>query len=127
MGLYGAAYESRQHRILNVLVVVLASSRFCMLSTPKLCVAYVISWLLVCPAGPEFGLRYAINTPGFLGCSGAVAAVSAYKSLLGPMGVAHIGSVALPLPMVAVTLLYCCTYIREEVSPSEESMQLENQ
>lgn len=66
-------------------------------------------------AGPEFGLKYAINTPGFLGCSGAVAAISAYKAMLQPMGVAHIGSMAVPAPVALVTLLYCCTYIREQV------------
>lgn len=65
--------------------------------------------------GPEFGLRYALNTPGLYGCSGAVAAICAYKATLQPLGMPAVG-VPLPLPVVAATLLYCCLYLREAVS-----------
>jgi hypothetical protein len=65
-------------------------------------------------AGPEFGLKYAVNTPGFLGCSGAVAAITAYKAALQPMGLPGIGF-PVPLPIAVIGFLYCCLYIREQV------------
>jgi hypothetical protein len=43
-----------------------------------------------------------------------VAAISAYKAALQPLGLPQVG-VPLPVPIVAATLLYCCLYIREEV------------
>jgi hypothetical protein len=67
-----------------------------------------------CCAGPEFGLRYAANTPAFVGCSGAVAAITAYKAALQPMGLPGVGG--LPMPIAVVGFLFCCLYIREAVS-----------
>lgn len=66
-----------------------------------------------CCTGPDFGLRYAANTPALVGCSGAVAAITAYKAALQPMGLPGVG---LPLPIAVVGFLYCCLYIREAVS-----------
>jgi hypothetical protein len=66
-------------------------------------------------AGLEFGLRYAVNTPGLLGCSGAVAAITAYKAALQPMGLPGVG-LPLPVPIAVVGFFYCCLYIREAVS-----------
>lgn len=64
--------------------------------------------------GPDFGLKYALNTPANVGCSGAVAAITAYKATLQPMGLPRPG-MFLPLPIAVVGLLYCCLYIREKV------------
>jgi hypothetical protein len=65
-------------------------------------------------AGPEIGLKYALNTPGLLGCSGSVAAISSYKAFLEPLGVPHLG-IPLPIPVVLFTLVYCCLFVREQV------------
>jgi hypothetical protein len=90
-----------------------------LLETPLALHASLISYgcRLVClvVAGPEFGLKYAVNTPGVLGCSGAVAAITAYKTALQPMGLPGIGF-PLPLPIAVIGFLYCCMYIREQVS-----------
>lgn len=69
--------------------------------------------LLLC-AGPEFGLKYAVNTPSLLGCSGAVAAITAYKAALQPMGLPGV-ILPLPLPIAVLGFVYCCLYIREKV------------
>lgn len=70
----------------------------------------VVCW---CCTGPEFGLRYAANTPALVGCSGAVAAITAYKAALQPMGLPGMG---LPMPIAVIGFLFCCLYIREAVS-----------
>jgi len=69
--------------------------------------------LLWC-AGPDFGLKYAVNTPSLLGCSGAVAAITAYKAALQPMGLPGV-TLPLPLPIAVLGFVYCCLYIREKV------------
>lgn len=63
--------------------------------------------------GPDFGLKYAVNTPSLLGCSGAVAAITAYKAALQPMGLPGV-TLPLPLPIAVLGFVYCCLYIREK-------------
>jgi hypothetical protein len=69
---------------------------------------------LAAAAGWQYGLKYAINTPGLMGCSGAVAAISGYKAFLEPWGLPP--SIPVPLPLILSTLIYCCLFIREQVS-----------
>eukprot|EP00775_Hariotina_reticulata_P005864 gene5864-6105_t len=73
-------------------------------------------------AGQQYGLKYAINTPGLMGCSGAVAAISAYKTFLEPLGLPH--NIPVPLPLFLSTLLYCCLFIREPVRPAAAAHRL---
>ncbi|KAF8068330.1 HSP90-5 [Scenedesmus sp. PABB004] len=117
----GVVHTSAVHCGLNLLMLLLYR-RTQPLSARELLVLYAlgslagslthVAWCWWDASGPEFGLRYAANTPGVLGASGGVAAVCAFKAALQPLGVPHLG-VPLPLPIVLATAVYCCTYVRE--------------
>jgi hypothetical protein len=58
-------------------------------------------------------LRYAVNTPAFLGCSGAVAAVTAYKLFFNPGAMQLL--VVLPVPLLLVGFLYFILEVKQLV------------
>jgi hypothetical protein len=64
-------------------------------------------------SGPKYGPEFAANTPGYLGCSGAVAAITAYKMFQQPLAMQML--VVLPLPVVLLQLLYICLEVKEKV------------
>jgi cysteine synthase len=63
--------------------------------------------------GWEYGARYAVNTPAFMGCSGGVAAVTAYKCAMAPLAMKMV--LVVPLPIAFVLFIYCCSMTQEEV------------
>ncbi|WIA30804.1 hypothetical protein OEZ86_000862 [Tetradesmus obliquus] len=115
-------HTSAVHCAMNLLMLVMYR-RVQPLTARELLVLYVlggfvascthVAWCWWDASGPEFGLKYALNTPGLLGCSGPVAAISSYKALLEPLGVPHLG-IPLPVPVVLFTLVYCCLFVREQ-------------
>ncbi|GBF99723.1 hypothetical protein Rsub_12436 [Raphidocelis subcapitata] len=62
--------------------------------------------------GFDYGARYALNTPAFLGCSGGVAAVTAYKCALAPLAMKMV--LIVPLPIAFALFVYCCSMTQEE-------------
>eukprot|EP00879_Flechtneria_rotunda_P014476 GHRR01015126.1.p1 GENE.GHRR01015126.1~~GHRR01015126.1.p1 ORF type:complete len:278 (+),score=63.08 GHRR01015126.1:121-954(+) len=115
-------HTSAIHCIINLLVLVLYR-RTQPLTACELLVLYVlgglvssithVTWCWWDASGYDFGLKYALNSPGLLGCSGAVAAITAYKAALEPMGVPHT-TIPMPVPVSLTVLLYCCLFIREQ-------------
>jgi membrane associated rhomboid family serine protease len=65
--------------------------------------------------GLRFGTQYALNTPSFFGCSGGVAAVTAYKAVLEPAALRMVGGI-IPLPILFALPLYCAMEVKEAVS-----------
>jgi membrane associated rhomboid family serine protease len=63
--------------------------------------------------GREYGARYAVNAPAFMGCSGGVAAVTAYKFFHAPAAMQMLAIV--PIPIAFALFVYCSLWIREEV------------
>ncbi|KIZ04302.1 hypothetical protein MNEG_3659 [Monoraphidium neglectum] len=62
--------------------------------------------------GLRFGTQYALNTPSFFGCSGGVAAVTAYKAVLEPAALRMVGGI-IPLPILFALPLYCAMEVKE--------------
>ncbi|KAI8465254.1 MAG: hypothetical protein J3K34DRAFT_93200 [Monoraphidium minutum] len=62
--------------------------------------------------GPTYGTKYALNTPAFFGCSGGVAAVTAFKAARAPAAMAMVGGM-LPVPILFALGLFCATEVKE--------------
>ncbi len=64
-------------------------------------------------SGLEYGSQYALNTPAFFGCSGAVAAVTAYKAFFEPTAMRLL--VVLPMPLAFAAFVYMIMGVKEAV------------
>lgn len=64
--------------------------------------------------GFDYGSRYALNTPAFLGCSGGVAAVLGFKFARAPAAMTM--AAVLPVPISFALFVYCCLETKEAVS-----------
>ena len=67
--------------------------------------------------GPEYGARYALNTPAFVGCSGGTAAVLARKFASAPLAMKMV--LIMPVPVSFALLAYCLMWTQERVSEQD--------